>query len=90
MFLVSLFGLAGFFFLAIDSVLLSFKIQHLSQVIKSAQEVREKLELEQSALFSPASLENYAEVVKLNHPVSINYLVKEAGDLVLNSRQRVE
>ena len=66
----------GFFFLAVDSVLLSFKIQSLSREIESRKVSKEKLELEQAALLSPDSLKDYALMVKLENPVSINYQVR--------------
>ena len=66
----------GFFFLAVDSVLLSFKIQGLTVEIESKQDSKEKLELEQAALLSPDSLKEYALMVKLENPSSINYQVR--------------
>ncbi len=66
----------SFFFLAVDSVLLSFKIQGLSREIESKKTSKEKLELKQAALLSPDSLKDYALMVKLENPVSINYQVR--------------
>lgn len=73
--LVAFFGF-GFFFMAVDSVLLSFKIQSLSREIESRKISKEKLELKQAALLSPDSLKDYALMVKLENPVSINYQVR--------------
>ena len=66
----------GFLFAAVDSVLLSFKIQSLSREIENKKVSKEKLELKQAALLSPDSLKDYALMVKLENPVSINYQVK--------------
>lgn len=67
---------AGLFFLAVDSVLLSFKIQSLSLEIENDKAAKEKLELKQAALLSPNSLKEYALMVKLENPNSINYQVR--------------
>ncbi|MEW5805343.1 MAG: hypothetical protein AB1721_01265 [Patescibacteria group bacterium] len=79
---VSLISFVGFCFMAIDSVLLSFRIQHLSQILENNKLVKEKLELRQAALFSPESLQNYAKVIELGRPVSISYLVQENAGLI--------
>src|SRR3989337_2057631 len=65
-------GLSLFFF-AVDSVLLSFRIQSLSKEIEDKKTAKEKLELKQTALLSPDSLKDYALMVKLENPSSISY-----------------
>lgn len=74
---ISLVSLVGFCFMTVDSVLLSFKIQRLSQILENNKLVKEKLELEQAAQFSPESWQNYAKVIELGRPLSISYLVQE-------------